>query len=186
VTEKLEELVAVPAGEVTAMGPVVVPVGTLVATWLSEIIVKLVAVPLKVTDCVEVNPFPVIVTLVPTGPPTGAKELIAGAGTVKLEGLLAVPLLVVTLMGPVEATEGTMVLIWESETTLKFADVPLKVTLIAPVNPAPLSVTFVPADPEAGVKEEIVSVLTVKLLELVAVPPRVVTLRGPVVAALGT
>src|SRR2546430_4930276 len=49
-------------------------------------------------------------------------------------------------------------------------------------------VTFAPTGPLAGVKPVIVGALaeTVKLLALVAVPPDVVTLNGPVVAPAGT
>ena len=52
----------------------------------------------------------------------------------------------------------------------------------------PLIVTLVPAGPLVGVKLVIVGALavTVKLLALVAVPPGVVTLSGPVVAPAGT
>ena len=64
---------------------------------------------------------------------------------------------------------------------------PLNVTALAPVKFVPLIVTLVPAGPLVGVKLVIVGGLTtVKLLALVAVPPGVVTLSGPVVAPAGT
>jgi hypothetical protein len=47
-------LVAVPAGVVTEMGPLVAPAGTLATTW------------------------PVMVTMVPAGPDVGVKLLICG------------------------------------------------------------------------------------------------------------
>ena len=52
----------------------------------------------------------------------------------------------------------------------------------------PLIVTLVPTGPLAGVKLVIVGAggTTVKLVALVAVPPGVVTLSGPVVAPVGT
>jgi hypothetical protein len=52
----------------------------------------------------------------------------------------------------------------------------------------PLIVTLLPTAPLVGVKLVIVGALalTVKLLALVAVPPGVVTLTGPVVAPVGT
>jgi len=70
---------------------------------------------------------------------------------------------------------------------VKLALVPLNCTAVAPVKFVPLIVTLVPAGPLPGVKLVIVGGLsTVKLLALLAVPPGVVTLIGPVVAPLGT
>ena len=70
---------------------------------------------------------------------------------------------------------------------MKLAAVPLNATAVAPVKFVPPIVTLVPAGPLAGVKLVIVGGLsTVKLLALVAVPPGVVTLTGPVVAPAGT
>ena len=70
---------------------------------------------------------------------------------------------------------------------MKLAPVPLKVTAVAPVKFVPLIVTLVPSGPLVGVKLVIVGAgITVKLLVLVAVPPGVVTLSGPVVAPAGT
>ena len=76
-----------------------------------------------------------------------------------------------------------------AETTVKSAPLtPLNVTAVAPVKVVPVIVTLVPTGPLVGVKLAIVGALavTVKLLELVAVPPGVVTLSGPLVAPLGT
>ena len=71
---------------------------------------------------------------------------------------------------------------------MKPAAVPLNRTADAPVKLVPLMVTLVPTGPLAGAKLAIVGALTVtvKLLALVAVPPGVVTLSGPVVAPAGT
>ena len=71
---------------------------------------------------------------------------------------------------------------------MKIAAVPLNLTADAPVKFVPVIVTLVPTGPLAGVKLVIVGALalTVKLAELVAVPPGVVTLTGPVVAPAGT
>ena len=71
---------------------------------------------------------------------------------------------------------------------MKTAAVPLNCTAVAPLKFVPLIVTLVPAGPLVGVKLAIVGALalTVKLLVLVAVPPGVVTLSGPVVAPAGT
>ena len=64
---------------------------------------------------------------------------------------------------------------------------PLNVTALAPVKFVPLIVTLVPTGPLVGVKLVIVGALTtVNAALLVAVPPGVVTLNGPVVAPAGT
>jgi hypothetical protein len=76
-----------------------------------------------------------------------------------------------------------------AEVTVKLALTALNVTAVAPVKFVPLMVTLVPTGPLAGVKLVIVGgalATTVKLFVLVAVPPGVVTLSGPVVAPAGT
>ena len=106
---------------------------------------------------------------------------------VKLLALVAVPPGVVTLIGPLVAPLGTVAVIWVLVFTVKLAPVPLKATAVAPVKLFPLMVTEVPTDPLLGLKELMVGGgITVKLLALVAVPPGVVTLIGPVVAPVGT
>ena len=74
------------------------------------------------------------------------------------------------------------------DVTVKVAALPLNATALAPVKFVPVIVTLVPTGPLAGVKLVIVGALalTVKLAELVAVPPGVVTVTGPVVAPAGT
>jgi hypothetical protein len=73
-----------------------------------------------------------------------------------------------------------------SEVTSKLARLLLNATTVAPVKPVPLIITVVPTAPLVGVKLAIVGAFgTVKLFALVAVPPGVVTLIGPVVAAGG-
>jgi hypothetical protein len=63
----------------------------------------------------------------------------------------------------------------------------LTLTVVAPLKFVPVIVRPVPTGPLVGVKLVIVGGLTtVKLLALVAVPPGVVTLTGPVVAPVGT
>jgi hypothetical protein len=75
-----------------------------------------------------------------------------------------------------------------AEVTENAAAVPLNSIAVAFVKFVPVIVTPVPAGPIVGVKPVIVGALppTVKLLALVAVPPGVVTLSGPVVAPAGT
>jgi hypothetical protein len=135
-----------------------------------------------------------IVTDVPTGPLVGLKEVIVGAPatvTVKLVGLVAVPLGVVTRIGPVVAPVGTAtVILVAAPLTLKpGAFTLLNETPVAPVKLVPLIVTDVPTGPLVGLKEVIVgatAIVTVKLVELVAVPSGLVIAIGPVVAPAGT
>ena len=191
-TVKALALVPVPAALVMLMAPVVAPLGTVVLTWLSETTVKLAAVPLKPTAVAPLNPLPVSVTEVPTGPLVGANEPITGAEmTVKALPLTPVPAPFVALMVPVVAPLGTVVSIRLSEATVKLAAVPLKATAVVPVKLLPVRVTAVPTAPLVGAKEAIAggaepAVVTVKLLVLVPVPAAVVTLMVPVVAPLGT
>jgi hypothetical protein len=108
--------------------------------------------------------------------------------TVKLAALVAVPAGVVTLTVPDVAPVGTVAWIEAVDATVNVTASPLIFTAVAPVKFVPVIATTVPAGPLAGVKPVIVGALwvTVKLLALVAVPPGVVTLSGPVVAPDGT
>src|SRR5437660_5902393 len=113
--------------------------------------------------------------------------MVGGLTTVNELALVAVPPGVVTLSGPVVAPAGTVARIAVSEVTVKVALTPLNDTDVAPVKFVPLIVTLVPTGPLVGVKLAIVGGLTtVNELALVAVPPGVVTLSGPVVAPAGT
>ncbi len=112
----------------------------------------------------------------------------------KVPELVAVPPGVVTLILPVVAPDGTAAVILDGEFTVnEVAETPLNLTEVV-VNPVPLKfepliVTEVPTGPEVGENELIVGaggLVTVKLPELVAVPPGVVTLILPVVAPDGT
>ena len=109
------------------------------------------AVPLKFTAVAPVKAFPVIVTEVPTVPEVGENEETVGT-TPNEAALVPAPAGVLIAMGPVRALEGTVAVTWESDFTLNFADTPLKVTDVDPVNPVPLMVTFVPTGPEVGLK----------------------------------
>ncbi len=192
VTVKFFELVALPAGVVTVIFPVVAPDGT-VAVILPEVLtVKEAETPLNFTEVAPVKFDPLIVTEVPTGPLVGEKLEIVGTApvtTVKLFALVAVPLGVVTVILPVVAPEGTLVVIRvPPEFTLKLAETPLNLTEVVPVKFVPLTVTFVPTDPLVGEKLEMVGTapVTVKSFALVAVPLGVVTVIRPVVAPDGT
>ena len=87
--------------------------------------------------------------------------------------LVAVPAELVTLIGPVVATAGTAAEICVLETTVNVAGVPLKMTAVAPVKPAPVIVTALPVGALAGEKEMMVGAaceLTVNLALVAAVP----------------
>jgi hypothetical protein len=164
-TRNDRELVAVPAGVVTVMRPVLAPLGTVALINVSEATENVGAVtPLNVTLLAPAKCVPVIDTLVPTGPLVGANDEIVGAAggvvvTVKAIVLVPVPPLVVTAIGPVVAPLGTVALIAVSEATENVVAItPLKVILLAPVKPVPTIDTFVPTAPLVGVNDEIVGV----------------------------
>ncbi len=178
---------AVPAGVVTAIFPVVAPAGTVAVILIGVLTVTVVAaVPLNVTVDAPVKLAPLIVTLVPITPLAGVKLVIRGA-TVKLVALVAVPPGVVTAIGPVVALPGTVIVICVPELTVKGAVRPLSLTEVAPLKFVPVMVTVTPTPPLPGEKLLIAGVrLTVKSVALVAVPAAVVTAMRPVVAPAGT
>src|SRR5882757_5662599 len=72
---------------------------------------------------------------------------------VKFFRLLPVPPLVLTEIAPVVIAAGAVAVIFVAELTVKpAAGAPLKLTLLAPVKPVPVIVTFAPIVPEAGEK----------------------------------
>ena len=115
-------------------------------------------------------------------------RLKSGVVTVKLAELVAVPPGVVTLSGPDVAPAGTVAVIWLSLSTENAAAVPLNFTAVAPVRLLPVMVTLAPTCPLVGVNDVSVGagLATVKLALLVAVPPGVVRLIGPLEAPAGT
>ena len=77
---------------------------------MSDVTVKLAALPLTATAVAPVKFVPLIVTLVPATPLVGVKLVIVGKGsTTNVLALAAVPPGVVTLSGPVVAPVGTVV-----------------------------------------------------------------------------
>ena len=152
----------VPAELVTWIGPVVAVGGTVAVICVSEFTVKLATTVLKVTLVLAVKPLPVMVTVVPTGPLVGVKEVTTGTTvTTKLDELVPVPEEVVTWIAPVVAPVGTVAVICASVFTVKLAAVPAKFTAVAPVKPLPVMVTVVPTGPFIGVKEVIEGVIDV-------------------------
>jgi hypothetical protein len=86
VTVKAFVLVPVPPLVVTAIGPVVAPLGTVALIAVSEATANVVAVtPLKVTLLAPVKPVPTIDTVVPTAPPVGVNDEIVGVGGGEVE-----------------------------------------------------------------------------------------------------
>jgi hypothetical protein len=192
-TVKLVELVAVPFRLVTEMGPEVAPGGTVAVICVDEFTVKDAEVLLNLTPVTLVKFVPTITTEVPTGPLPGEKEEIVGAPatvTVKFAELVAVPLGLVTEIGPVKAPEGTMAVIWVDVSAVKVvADVVLNLTSLTPMKFVPVIVTEVATGPLVGENEVIVGApgaVSVKVAELRAVPSNVVTEIFPDVAAGGT
>ena len=196
VTVKFAALVAVPPGVVTVILPVVAPDGTVAVILVEEFTAKDAETLWNLTEVVvkpdPVKFVPLIVTDVPTGPEVGENELMVGLGgvvTSKLLELIAVPPGVVTRILPSVAPDGTVAVILVEEFTVNEAETLLNVTLLTLTKLVPLIVTEVPTGPELGENEVIVGAggeVTSKLLELVAVPPGVVTRIFPSVAPDGT
>ena len=177
-TVKLVALVAVPPGVVTAIGPVVALAGTVAVICVLESTWKVAAVPLNLTQLAPVNPVPVSVTPAPAAPLPGVTLTTLGL-TRKVPVLVAVPAVVLTVIFPAVAPAGTVAVILVGISTVKVvAGAPLTLTDVAPVKLAPVMVTLAPIAPLDGVKL-VIRGATVKLTELVAVPPRVVTVIGP-------
>jgi hypothetical protein len=163
ITVKFVELVAVPLGVVTRIGPVVAPVGTATAILVpAPLTAKPGAFTLSnETAVAPVKLVPLILTDVPTGPLVGLNDVIVGAPapvTVKFVELVAVPSGLATAIGPVVAPAGTVVVILCALSIVKVADAPSKVTLVTsgPLKLLPWIVTEVPTGPLVGENELIV------------------------------
>ena len=189
---KLTDDVVVPNGVVTLSLPVIDPAGTVAVIDVSDFTRKDAAfIPLNLTAVAPLKFAPVIVTTIPARPVMGVKAARAGpppAVTVKLFPLVAVPAGLVTLILPVVAPEGTLVVIELSELIANpLLLTPLNFTDVAVEKFVPVIDTIAPTLPEVGVKEVMVGgIATIKFLSLVAVPATVVTVIGPVVAPAGT
>jgi hypothetical protein len=194
VTVKFVELVAVPVGVVTEIEPVVAPEGTVALIRVAFCTENVAETPLKRTAVAPVKFVPLILTEVPIGPLVGLNDVIVGAPvavTVKFVELVAVPLGVVTRIGPVVAPVGTVtvILVPAPFTVKPGAFTLLNETAVAPVKLVPLIWTEVPTGPLVGLNDVIVGApvpVTVKFVELVAVPSGLATAIGPVVAPAGT
>jgi hypothetical protein len=131
---------------------------------------------------------PEIITVAPTAPLPGLKPDMDGVGnTVKLKELVIVIPLVVTVIGPVTALRGTVVVILVELEDITDATVPLNDTAGEPPKLVPEMITVAPTAALVGLALEMVGVgSTVKFEEDVAVTPLSVKEIKPVVAPIGT
>ena len=164
-TKKLVNEVAVWPPTTTVIAPLVAPTGTVVVILVVVLAVTVAAIPLKLTTLltgVAEKFAPVMVTVVPIIPLVGAMPVMAGEVTVKLEelGIGTIP----TVIGPVVAPAGTVVVMLVTELEVTVASTPLNFTLLfvgisEKLVPAIVTAPF--AAPLVGVKLVIVgSVLT--------------------------
>lgn len=193
VTVKIAGLVvAVPPGVVTEIGPLFVPFDIVAARTVDETTVNFTLEPPTFTAVVA-KPLPekfvpVIVTVVPPGPPVGVNAVIDGEGMTVNVPLVAVPPGVVTAIGPVVAPPGTVATIWVPF-IWNAAGTPLNRTLVVLPRLTPFTVIGVPTPPLAGERLVMTGagpVVTVKALPLTAIPSGVVTDIVPLVAPTGT
>ena len=188
VTVKFVVLRTKPPAVVTVIGPVIAVAGTTATICVDVSLVTVPRTPPNVTVA-PVRLVPVIVTLVPVGPLSGEKPLLASIVglTRKVLALVAEPNGVVTMIRPDVAPGGTTATIWLAISLVMLAETPLNVTLVAPARPVPLMVTEEPIGPLSGAKPVIVGAgTTVKLIGLVGEPKAVVAVTTPVAAPVGT
>jgi hypothetical protein len=194
-TVKLPGLVTVTPLTVTVITPDTALAGTVTVILLGvEAVTTAILLLLNRTTLlagVVLKLLPDMVTVAPTAPLAGLKpEMDGGGNTVKLEGLFTVTPLVVTDMVPVDAPEGTVVVILVAVEAVTTANVPLNLTTLL----AGIVLKFVPdmvtdalTAPLDGLKLVIDGVgRTVKLDPLLTVIPFKVNDIGPVVAPTGT
>lgn len=175
---------------VTEIGPVFAPLGTTACSCVVETTLTLAeTVPLNLTVVPPLTKFaPSITTLERLIPMVGEKSVTMGAvETINPFVLVALPALVVTVIGPFVVPTGTVAFTWVCEATVPATDEePANLTVVAPVTKlAPNMATVVPAAPEGGMKLEMAGA-TRKLLLVVMVVAPIVRPKGPVVAPSGT
>jgi hypothetical protein len=173
-TVKLDELVTVTPLVLTEIVPLVAPAGTVVVILTGVEAVTIAKIPLNLTTLlagVVLKFIPEMVTVAPIAPLSGLKPEMVGVGrTVKLDELEMVTPLVVTVIGPVPAPTGTVVVMLDAFELVTMAGTPLKVTPGVPVKFVPVITTVAPTAPLAGLKFVMVGEAnTVKLVALVAV-----------------
>jgi hypothetical protein len=134
VTEKFDELVAVPDGVVTEILPEVAPAGTVAFTCASDTKLKVAEVPLNLTALTPVRCEPLIRTGVPGAPDCGEKPEIVGPADriTKSFSLTPVPSEVVTEILPVLAPIGTVVVSCRSFMTMNVVETAPNLTADTP------------------------------------------------------
>lgn len=190
-TVKLEELETVTPLTVTDINPVVAPAGTEVVMLVAVEEETTAAVPLNRTIFsvgVVLKLVPVMVTVVPSAPIFGVKlEMVGEATTKKLVGALVMVMpLVVTVIGPDAAPEGTEVVMLVAFEEVTVALMPLKATVGEALKFVPVMITTAPGAPLAGLNPVMVGVGKTVNDGPVIVTPFNVTVTGPVVAPAGT
>ena len=102
-TVKLDELVAVPSGVVTEMGPLLAPDGTRATISFALVRLKTELTPLNVTALTSLKPEPEIVTSAPMQAVEGLNESIVGAGAALADGPTTMTSSAVTRIAPARA-----------------------------------------------------------------------------------
>src|SRR6266404_2565574 len=179
---------------VTTTFPVVAPAGTGTTMLAALQLVGVAVTPLNFTvlvPCAAPKFAPLIVTGVPTNPAAGFRPVMLGTGavTVNATPLLATPPTVTTTL-PVVAPAGTAATMLVALQLVGVAVIPLNFSVLVPCTApkfAPLIVTGVPTNPDAGFRPVMLGTgaVTVNATPLLATPPTVTTTL-PVVAPAGT
>src|SRR5437588_763513 len=177
VTSRVAALVAVPPGVVTVICPSLAVAGTISRNWVRERTLKPALTPCTLTALTPPKPVPSTTTGLPGAAAPGAKPEIVGTARK--------PLALTAVSFPVEAAAGTSTVIWVGVTVAGRARTPLKRTPVAPPKAFPLIVTLAPTGAAPGAKPTTRGV-TIRIKALSAVPPGVVTVMKPLVAAAGT
>jgi len=194
ITIKLVALVSVTPFTDIVILPVDAPTGTITVRLVAVASVIVAITSLNFTTFPAGNSLkfvPMMVTVAPAAPLKGLKLVIVGvASTVKSELLETVIPFNVSVIFPVVAPVGTVVLMLEEVAAVTTLVTPLNlITLLAGVvlKFVPVMLTVAPGAPLSGVKLTIDGVgKIVKLPVLVMVTPLVVTETGPVAVPAGT
>lgn len=168
-------MVTVPPGVVTETSPDDPDATTAVMLVLESTVKDEAETPPKLTADASDKLVPVIVTDVPVKAVVGVKLVMVGAGINTKPGAVPEPPDVVTETAPLEPVATTAVIFVSESTVKEAALVPPKLTAVAPVKFAPISVTESPLIAEFGVKLVIVGAGIKTKSGLVAMPPVALT-----------
>lgn len=189
-TVKFVAVETAPKELVTVMTPVVAPFGTVVSITVGDKIWKLETTPLKATEVVPRKLVPAMKIGFENDPEAADTPAMVGAapGVIVKAVVLALPLGVTTVIGPVVAPAGTSTesCVSVDEISAGLTTAPLNVTAEILDKPLPVMMTRLPTTPLPGVKPVITGAAGVKLVLLRTVPPGVVIEMGPAVTPKGT